>query len=128
MRFAVILMLMCGTAQACNDDLIQVQDWSIQSFDDKDNELSLKFASAGVKPIRMIDASAVFEDSLGEIILAFSLDRDADIQPGKSLTTTRTLFPNEKYDRLPKLNKEDVKAYVCTRGVVYEDGTKESFK
>ncbi len=128
MRFALFFMLMCGTAQACNNDLIQVKDWSIRPTDKKNSTISLEFASKSEKAIRMIDASAVFEDKLGEIILAFNLDRDVSLKLGASETTSRELWPNPKYDRLSKVAKDDIKAYVCVRGLVYDDGSKATFK
>ncbi|PQA72227.1 hypothetical protein [Brucella oryzae] len=128
MRFALFFMLMCGTAQACNEDLVRVNDWSIRPVDKENSTISLEFASKSEKAIRMIDASAVFEDKLGEIILSFNLDRDVSLKPGLAETTNRRLWPDPKYDRLSKLAKDDIKAYVCVRGLVYEDGSKETFK
>nr|DAH62787.1 MAG TPA: hypothetical protein [Caudoviricetes sp.] len=128
MRFVVVFLLMCGTAHAaCNEDIVQVKEWSVSPAGEGQN-LTISYVSKADKPIRMLDASAVFEDTLGKMILAFNLDRDGTITPGEQMSTERKLPKNDTYDRLKVVDHSDVKASVCVRGVVYEDGSKEGFK
>ncbi len=128
MKFAVVFLLMCGTAHAaCNEDIIQVKEWSVAPSGDGEN-LTLSYVSNADKPVRMLDASAVFEDALGKMILAFNLDRDGALKSGELIKAERRLPKGDSYDRLKTINHSDVKASICVRGVVYDDGTKEAFK
>lgn len=128
MRFAVLFLLMCGTAHAaCNEDIVQVKEWSVAPSGDGQN-LTLSYVSNADKPVRMLDASAVFEDTLGKMILAFNLDRDGPLKPGEQVKAERRLPKGGSYDRMKTIEHSDVKASICVRGVVYDDGSKETFK
>lgn len=74
----------------------------------------------------MLDADFGFKDALGGHVAADTFDRDLEIAGGGSATTIRK-WPTT-FERLLKLKHEEVAAYACVRGVVYEDGTKEEFK
>lgn len=125
--FSLWMALTGGQAYAaCNADLLSVDDWSARRLDDQNIEVTVTVNSRAQKPIRMLDADFGFKDALGGHVAADTFDRDLEIAGGGSATTIRK-WPTT-FERLLKLKHEEVAAYACVRGVVYEDGTKEEFK
>ncbi|OMQ41677.1 hypothetical protein [Ensifer sp. 1H6] len=106
---------------ACNADLLSIDEWS-----DRNIEVTVTVNSRAQKPIRMLDADFGFKDVLGGHVAADTFDRDVEIAGGGSATTIRKW--RTTFERLLKLKYDEVTAYACVRGVVYEDGTKEEFK
>lgn len=124
--FAVVLT--GGPAfAACKADLVSVDDWSIRAVDYQTNELKLTIKSHAAKPIRMIDAQYGFRDALGGRIASAAIDRDTQIAAGGT-ANLQGLWGPYTFERLLKLKHDEVTAYACVRGVLYEDGTKEEFK
>ncbi|MGN7749723.1 hypothetical protein [Sinorhizobium meliloti] len=111
---------------ACNADLLSVEEWSVRRLDDQNMEVQVVVKSAAQKPIRMLDADFGFRDALGGHVAADAFDRDIDIPAGGSVRAV-TKWPTT-FERLLKLKHEEVAAYACVRGVLYDDGTKEEFK
>ncbi|OMQ42076.1 hypothetical protein [Ensifer sp. 1H6] len=132
MRFmligAVVALLAAGNANAgCKSDLLSVSDWSVTVNAEEEAEVAVTLASSFKKPTRMIDASVVFEDTLGQRIGQVPADSDESLAVGASFDAHGS-FSGTKLDRAAKLARNDVKVTTCVRGVVYEDGTKEEFK
>ena len=124
--FGLWMALMGGQAfAACNADLLSVDDWSARLLDDRNMEVQIVVKSNAQKPIRMLDADFGFKDALGGHVAADTFERDIEIPASGSATTVKK-WPMT-FERLLKLKHEEVAAYACVRGVVYEDGTKEEF-
>ena len=116
-------------ANNCNrgtDEVLSVKEWSIEPIDNRTNLLTVTYSSTLPKPVRMIDASAGFIDALGGEIGRFTLERDVTLSVGREHTETGRwgLFT---FERLLTLRHEEVQTFVCTRSVLYSDGTKEEF-
>ncbi|MQX45591.1 hypothetical protein [Sinorhizobium medicae] len=111
---------------ACNENLLTVKEWSVNVNADE-AEVAVTLASSLKKPARMIDASVVFSDALGQRIGQISADFSEKLAIGATYTTEGS-YAGTKLDRAAKLNRQDVNVAACLRGVVYEDGTKEQFK
>lgn len=125
---AGVAFLAAGNAYAeCKSDLLSVSDWSVTINAEDEAEVALTLASVFTKPTRMVDASVVFADALGQLIGQVPVDTDQKLPVGASYKAGGS-YGGTKLDRAAKLAREDVKVTTCVRGVVYEDGTKEEFK
>ncbi|MCJ8519022.1 hypothetical protein ABID21_001930 [Pseudorhizobium tarimense] len=125
--FLFCLSLAGGQAYAaCDADVLSIEEWSIRSNQDEALELTLTLKSNLKKDIRMIDADFKFRDALGGHIAADTVNRDLAIPSGTAVTMTKR-WPNT-FERLLKLNHDEVSTTTCVRSVLYEDGTKEEFR
>lgn len=79
------------------------------------------------KSARMIDASVMFSDALGQRVGQVPADFDEKLAIRATYTTGGS-YAGIKLDRAARLDRHDVNVTVCLRGVVYEDDTKEEFK
>lgn len=105
------------------DRILKLEDWSAKP-DGAGTRITLRLALRGDKPVRMVDGKVSFYDALDGSVGSYPIDRDAHIAPGK---------PYEQKDfytkgRLENLKHEEVTSKVCVYAVLYEDGTKETFK
>ncbi|MDW9363591.1 hypothetical protein RWA02_17290 [Sinorhizobium meliloti] len=125
--FLSAALFTAGNAEAaCNESLLTVKEWSVNVKADE-AEVAVTLASSLTKPARMIDASVVFSDALGQRIGQIPADFDEKLAIGATYTTGGS-YAGTKLDRAAKLDRHDVNVTACLRGVVYEDGTKEEFK
>jgi hypothetical protein len=124
---ATIFAAFCQPSFACNYDLMTLTNWEIAPKSETQNILSTAFVYNGDRAIRMIDASANFSDVLGGRIASFELDRDLRIEPGEQFNQTG-LWGMFTFERLLEMEKSDVETSVCVKGIVYADGTLESFE
>lgn len=91
--------------------------------------LTLTYRNALPEGVRMVDASARFQDALGAIIGGVYLPKDAAINAGETRDVTLELDPGiSPVARLADLDPQDVRAAICTTGVVLSDGTVRTFK
>lgn len=127
MRTLVALLLTTSTAYAgCNENMITMLSWNITPIDSDTNQLDTSFRLNSEKPIRMIDASAGFSDSLGGRIGSFAIERDLRAAPGEEFDQTGR-WGRFTFERLLEMERADVVTSTCVRGVIYADGTKEEF-
>lgn len=139
MRAAMMVALL-GAAVVANDafacdgstKLLSVKDWTVEEVDGlipgihSGIDITVDIKSHAEKPFRMIDASYTFADALGRRISGFMIDPDLKVRPGETVSTTNG-YTGSEMDRVIKMNRDDVIVTICTRAVVYEDGTKEDF-
>lgn len=105
---------------------VSILNWSIKPINANTNNLKITFKSHLKKPIRLIDASAGFKDALGERIASLAIERDTSVSPGEEFHHNGR-WGQFTFERLLKLNPEDVIPYACVRAVIYTDGAKETF-
>lgn len=128
-RIAALLMMMsflATEALACNFDMVTINEWRIEVVDPDTNRLIVSFTFHGDRPVRMIDASAQFQDVLGGRIASFALDRDVSLANGATFTQDGLWGPFT-FERLLDMRREDVVARVCTKAVVHDDGEVKRF-
>lgn len=125
---AAVLTLMAGHAAACDETLFEITGWS--AGEETKSRLSFPITVDarynGDRPIRMNDTYFDLTDILGSQVGEGFIPRDLHLEPGEEFTfeSRQSLFTSS---RLPDLNPDDVVATLCTRGVVYADGTVEKF-
>ena len=115
---------------ACGNDgvsnLMKVTEWSITPIEADRNYMTETLVYTGTKPIRMIDGSISYSDVLGKHIASKAIHRDVSIEPG-GVYVQKGNWGLATFERLLKMNRSDVMVVACIRGVVYADGTKETF-
>lgn len=125
-----IASIATSSAMACDNNLLAVVDWSVEpavpDFDPGFSKISVTYRFDGDAPIRMIDASIIFDDALGRMITLVPIDPDQTMSPGETLSAS-ILSPNEYIKRLLTLRREDILACGHVIAVVYADGTVEKF-
>lgn len=120
-------MLAATPAAACNEQMMSVESWAASSHGDTTFILKLDLRSNLPQHTRMIDAQVYFADALGKQIGGINLDRDAPVSVGP-FSQELHLGTALNIARLLRINAEDVVVSTCTRAVIYEDGTKETFE
>ncbi len=124
---AIVLLFGGSSAAAgCAQDILTFDTWEIDPIDDDTNRLTTNFTFVGDKPIRMLDASAGFEDVLGERIASFAMEKDLTLSKGDAHQEIGRWGRNT-FERLLDMNPDDVVTKLCVRAVVYQDGTVEKF-
>lgn len=131
-RFLILAMVISATpAWACNSDLISVQDdWT--AANEVRNEttfthINVTYAYDGERPIRMIDGLIAVGDVLGGQLAVLWLNRDERMGEGDTSTISIATYGPD-LPRLAELDRDDVTFRTCVRGIVYEDGTRETFE
>lgn len=76
------------------------------------------------KEVRMVDAEIYFQDGLGRLVgrHALPVDPDLAIFPGKA-NSYQVLAPMG-YERLAKAEVGDFELTMCTRAILFKDGSK----
>jgi hypothetical protein len=118
-----------AAAQSCNSDVLALDDWAIAIGNRsgmESAEMALTYRSTADKPFRMIDASVRFTDVLGGLIGLISTERDMRLSPGEAFSEDQT-YLGTQLNRMVDMERSDINAVLCTRAVVYEDGTQETF-
>ena len=129
MRWLILLMAMTmgAAAQDCHEgsaDILRLSEWSAEQNGDHATRVTLRYENLASKTVEMIDATAWFDDALGDNIGGIRIDRDPQLAPGGSVTAAHNMAG---FQRLTKAKPENISAYICVRSVLYDDGTKEEF-
>jgi hypothetical protein len=132
MRWMVVFGLLAAPALGAEcsvgrSDAVVVTSWAAEATSGTLGpmvQVSYVLSNNLPKGIRMVDASVNFEDVLGQTMPGFKLAPDIAAAAGGDFAQVATYLG---MDRLVKARHEDIIVTVCTRAVVYEDGTKESF-
>lgn len=109
-----------------SSDVLTISNWSIDAGVDTARRVSLNLTSHLEKPVRLLTARAGFEGQTQMPIDTFSVGPEFSIAPGETVTFAREISDT----RMPALNMElqgELRPYVCTLSVVYDDGTQEAF-
>lgn len=113
----------CGTGTST---AIELLSWSAQvgpgSFAPTVVDLELK--NNLPKGIRMLDASIFYVDVLGRDVGRYGLDPDTKAAASSDFSQQGVYFSDT---RLIEANPSDIVVTICTRQVVYDDGTVEKF-
>lgn len=123
-----IFLFLAWPANACSHsdpNFLSVSSWTIQPIDDKTNRITLTLATSSEKPIRMIEAQLSFYDALGGYIDSMLIDRDISIARNKPYVQSGVW--EFQFARLLNLKHDEVRIEICTRTVLYDDGSKQFF-
>lgn len=143
MRILLVVLLMLLAAPAMADDTIcsdeqrnalTLAHWWIHISLDDQISIGLILETPESNEIVMIDADITFSDALSRYIGTPNLLLPPDIDPeahpsernGYILQSTM-LEGNPDFSRLIDLNENLVTATLCTRAVLFQDGTKMEF-
>ena len=79
------------------------------------------------KQVRMVDGDVYFEDGLGRLLGHEPLPLNPDLQifAGKANSFRAPLLPG--YERLAEAVMADYQPLVCTRAILFKDGTRLTF-
>lgn len=115
-------------AEGSSSTALTVEDWSVEKVQGlvSGMDIAVKVTSHLPKAFRMIDGSYTFEDALGRRIAGFKFDPDLHAKPDQTVESA-TGYLGTEMDRVPGMNRADVKVYACVAAVVYDDGTKATF-
>lgn len=84
-----------------------------------------QITSRAAKPTRMVEATIWFKDLLGRNLNGWHLDADFKIEPGATEQFALTLG-TLSFDGRP-LRRDDLTATLCTKAILFADGTKQEF-
>lgn len=129
MRWLVLMVAMTtsAAAQVCHEgsaDIFHMTEWSAEQSGDHVTKVTIVYTNESPKTVDMVDATAWFDDALGDNIGGIRLDRDPQVAPDGSVTSTHNMAG---FQRLTKAKPDNISAYICVRSVLYDDGTKEEF-
>ena len=131
MRRLMMLVLVAGVpvhamaeCNSGNANTIVLTGWSAEPNGEHATKVTINFKSQASKGLEMVDATAWFDDALGDNIGGISLDPDPQLAPGGSATEISNMAG---FQRLTKAKAENIRAYICVKSVLYSDGTKETF-
>lgn len=110
---------------AGSPNVLRLVSWEAATADDGFADLEIVYENVSDQPIQMIDAILTFQDALGGHIGTLAVERDLTLAPSEQ--GRQNFIPTIKDWRLPKLSPETVTADICTRAVLYADGTREDF-
>jgi hypothetical protein len=136
MRFVVAALLalvslpvsadeVCG--RQGSSEFLQLVAWTIEPVDERTNRMTETLVLHGDKPIRMIDGSIIYRDVLGGSIASKAIDRDIRLAPGSEYVQEGN-WGQFTFERILEMERQDVVAFVCTKAVVYDDGTSQQFE
>lgn len=108
-------------------DLLSVTNWSIEAVDSTTNKLTVSITNESDKPVRMVDGSVGFIDALDKEIGRYEIDRDAEIPAGGQFEESGN-WGRFTFERLLTLRSDEVTAFACVSALLYDDGTKDTFK
>lgn len=126
----VFLVLSAGSVAHAEDclvgssEVLKLRDWGVTVTSDSRYDLTISFEYSGQKPLRMVDANLNAFDTLGNGLTGGAIDPDQSLAPGDTGEQTWTFAGDA---RIARIAREDVVARVCTKAVVYADGSKDSF-
>lgn len=113
----------CGST---NITVVTLSDWSarIENAAGREAlEVRVSITNKTTKAVRMIDGYSAFVDVLGRDVASTPVPKDLHISPGQTVDVEPFRLPRGGvFDRLATMNRADVVAAFCTRGVVFEDG------
>ncbi len=109
-------------------DLLVASEWTAvphQMMGNPAAKVAISFTNEGRRSIRMIDASFTISTILGRTI-GYPMRGPSDVKmaPGETFSFDVALPGTEILDNHP----DDIVVTVCTRQVVYDDGTVEKFE
>jgi hypothetical protein len=133
MRWLLALAVLVSPAAAAEcfegrPDAITVKSWAPSAKESLIGEPVLVryvLNNALDKSIRMIDASVFFDDVLGKHIGGYEVEPDVAAVAGGDFEVEGTYLG---MTRLLDANPEDILVSICTKAVVYGDGTTETFE
>lgn len=136
MMILVASMVIARNAQAAEcsagvDTVLGLKEWSAKMVDGAlgrpEPLVTITYKNLSDHPIKMIDASLSFSDALGERISSVALGRDIKIAAGAEKSEKFLMSGSIGFERLTKLDKSDAEGTICTKAVMYDDGTKQQF-
>lgn len=131
MRAMLALLLSAGNAAAaCSDGAeppMGLKSWSASYVDEATTAFTIKLESNLPKQTRMLSGYVSFRDALGERMGAIALPRDRQY-PALSAYSITIKAGSLLVPRVLSVSPEDIAAVVCVHGVIYADGTRETFE
>lgn len=122
----VCLFMAAVPALACSEDVLTLNKWTVKRSSDVTFRLKMELIPAFRAPVRMVDAQVYFSDRLGGQIGGAILDRDTKIDDAL-FTEVIEFGTGLRVARLLDVDPADVVTRVCTKAVIYDDGTKQTF-
>lgn len=133
MVLAAAAVMMAGQAAArdCRNgsaEVLSVSDWAAEMgepvFGSNVVDLHVTLESALDQDVRMVDAVLYFDDILGRGIVNLSVDQDARIPAGGSLTQSDSYqaFAGSDILRIVTAEQSDIVTTVCVSAVVTASG------
>ena len=113
-----------GNASACNTTLVQISDWSINADKPQTQQFLFQLISKSKKTIKSLDASVIIEDRLGNLLFSSFINKQLLIKPKETFITIDTIIPDEAVDHM---QKDSMRAYVCSRSAIFSDGTSQQY-
>ena len=120
----IVMAMSNVNALACNTKIIEITDWLIRGKRPTERELFFQLTSNSERGMRSVDASLIVEDRNGNMFLSSFINRNIMIKSRGVFIMVDKLQADEAIDHM---QKSDLKAYVCTRSVVFEDGQIENY-
>lgn len=140
MMIAGAMCLMAGAVAAeCREgrsDVIALTSWSVDKEEVSHFVLgdqtfittTMDIESRADRPFRMIEGAVWFRDALDRHIVGFGLDPDLTLAPGEGAEYVRSSMGTQtEAARLYAAAHDDVRAFACVKGIVYDDGAVERF-
>lgn len=127
MRAVFVCLFMAALpAWACSENVLTLNKWTVEQSSDVTFRLVMQLAPAFRAPVRMVDAQVYFSDRLGGQIGGAILDRDTKID-GAPFIEEIEFGTGLRIARLLDVDPADVVTRVCTKAVIYGDGSKQTF-
>lgn len=129
MRILAMLLVVATPTWACNADFIAVEEWSIKERRGQPStgaEVSIKYRLTGDRPYRLIDGSFIFTDAMDWEMERIAIPREKPMSLG-AIGEQKGIYPSSTLMMAAKMNPSDVIVTTCTRSVIYDDGTRETF-
>lgn len=125
---AMAAPIAAAECDAGTPDLLVASEWTAvphQMMGNPASKAAMTFTNQGAQPIRMIDAAFTISTVLGRMIgYPMKGPSAVKIAPGETFTFEVALPGTELLDSHP----DDIVVTICTRQVVYDDGTVGNFE
>ena len=125
-----ILLNSPALAESCQQGSANVMDvrfWSLRPIDGTNNRLTVIVRSKLSKPVILIDGQVGFDDPSGVEVGRYDIAQRTSIAALGTFSEMDVWGPFT-FERLLKLPKSDVYAFVCVASVTYADGTTQQFE
>ncbi|TPW26917.1 hypothetical protein [Pararhizobium mangrovi] len=107
-----------------SDSIFKVEKWSADKHDGPGTEVSITYRNVADAQVEIADATAWFEDVLGQSIGGVPLNPDPKLAPGRTRTDKRLVTG---VDRLTITDKAYLKARICVDAVLWKGGKTKFF-
>lgn len=120
-------VIAASPAAACNENFVEIESWfgSVTMGPPAGADMTINYALTGDKSVRSIDGSFLFADAFGNMLDQVPISNAARIATGET-NTQRDAYQSGHLLMALK-DPDDVIVTSCTRAVIYEDGTHETF-